>query len=60
MKQNKKGSCFIEFDSPKTASTVLKKYNNQTINNIKLKLNWVNSHNNKEQNKQNKYTVYIL
>jgi RNA recognition motif-containing protein len=57
MKQNKKSSCFIEFDSPKTASTVLKTYNNQTINNVKLKLNWVNSHNNKEQNK---YTVYII
>ena len=57
MKQNKKSSCFIEFDSPKTASTVLKTYNIQTINNVKLKLNWVNSHNNKEQNK---YTVYII
>ena len=64
IKEDKKSSCFIEFDSQKTASAVLKKYNNQTINNVKLKLNWVNSHNsnnkNKEQNNINKYTVYLF
>ncbi len=64
IKEDKKSSCFIEFDCPKTASTVLKKYNNQTINNVKLKLNWVNSHNsnnkNQEQNNIKKYTVYFF
>ena len=64
IKEDKKSSCFIEFDSQKTASTVLRKYNNQTINNVKLKLNWVNSHNsnnkNQEQNNIKKYTVYFF
>lgn len=57
-KESKKGCCFIEFDSSSTASNVLKKYNGTIINNIIMKLNWVNSHA-KDKQEQKKYTVSI-
>ena len=61
---NKIGCCFVEFDSPNTAKKVLSNYNGQIINNLLLKLNWVNSHNNTiekySNNPNQKYTVKIL
>ena len=47
---NKIGCCFVEFDSPNTAKKVLANFNGQIINNLLLKLNWVNSHNNNNNN----------
>ena len=48
----KKGCCFVEFDSPDTANKVLYTYNGKNVNGIIMKLNWVNSHSNKEQQQQ--------
>ena len=61
---NKIGCCFVEFDSPNTAKKVLSNYNGQIINNLLLKLNWVNSHNNTiekySNNPNQKYTVKLI
>ena len=66
---NKIGCCFVEFDSPNTAKKVLANFNGQIINNLLLKLNWVNSHNNNNNNStvekysnnpNQKYTVKFI
>ena len=53
---NKIGCCFVEFDSPNTAKKVLANFNGQIINNLLLKLNWVNSHNNNNNSTVEKYS----
>jgi len=37
---NKKGSAFIEFETPEIAQKILKEYNGKIINGHLLKLNW--------------------
>ena len=54
---NKIGCCFVEFDSPNTAKKVLTNHNGQIINNLLLKLNWVNSHNSNNNNNNNNSTI---
>ena len=55
---NKIGCCFVEFDSPNTAKKVLANFNGQIINNLLLKLNWVNSHNNNNNNNNSTVEKY--
>ena len=55
---NKIGCCFVEFDSPNTAKKVLANFNGQIINNLLLKLNWVNSHNNNNNNNNSTIEKY--
>jgi len=55
---NKIGCCFVEFDSPATAKKVLTNFNGQIINNLLLKLNWVNSHNNNNNNNNSTIEKY--
>lgn len=38
--ENKKGSAFIEFETPEIAKKVLNEYNEKVINGHLLKLNW--------------------
>ena len=54
----KKGCCFVEFDSPDTANKVLYTYNGKNVNGITMKLNWVNSHSNKEQQQTQYHTTF--
>ena len=37
---NKKGSAFIEFETPEIAQTILKEFNGKIVNGHLLKLNW--------------------
>lgn len=61
-KDQKKGCCFVEFDSPQTASNILKNYNGEKIKNFVMKLNWVNSHSKDKADSipSKKYTVYAF
>ena len=55
-KGNKRGCAFLEFDSTKTANTILKLHNNTIYKNFNIKLNWVKS-NEKLKEKPIKFTV---
>ena len=55
-KGNKRGCAFLEFDSTKTASMILKLHNNKIYKNFNIKLNWVKS-NEKLKEKPLKFTV---
>ena len=58
-KGNKRGCAFLEFDSTKTANTILKLHNNTIYKNFNIKLNWVKS-NEKLKEKPIKFTVKNL
>jgi RNA recognition motif-containing protein len=60
--ENKKGSAFVEFETPEIAERVLKDYNGKIINGLLLKLNWTKLsqkiNNTKKKNNNNNMNNY--
>lgn len=54
---NKKGSAFVEFETPEIAQKILKEFNGKIVNGHLLKLNWtklsLKNNNNSTNNKIN-------